>query len=64
MTKKTNTWKGSITGTHNDLYWETDRNGRESAEVNDFAVRLDEEIKNISNLLKQKNKAYRDKRQN
>jgi|TARA_R110000787_G_scaffold63959_12_gene144838 hypothetical protein len=58
MTKKTNTWRESITGTHNDLYWETDRNGRESAEVNDFAVRLDEEIKNISNLLKQKNKAY------
>ena len=40
---------------HSEAYWDTNRNGKDNAE---FANRLDIEIKNISDLLKEKNKAY------
>ena len=40
------------------LYWETDRNGKEQLSSDVFASRVDNLSKGISDLLKEKNKAY------
>jgi hypothetical protein len=40
---------------HNECYWDTDRNGKDTIS---FSEKLDIEIKIVSDLLKEKNKAY------
>ena len=43
---------------HAEQYWDTDRNGLVSAIKNKFGNRLDRAAKQITDLLKSKNKAY------
>jgi hypothetical protein len=43
---------------HNSLYWEKDRNGKDTAGSAFFATRVDNIAKGITDLLKEKNKAY------
>ena len=46
----------TMSSTHNELYWDTERN-KDPNRIS-FNEKLDLEIKNISNLLKEKNQAY------
>lgn len=43
---------------HNKHYWDTDRNGKDTVKGMQFSERLDIQAKCITDLLKQKNKAY------
>jgi len=46
----------TMSSTHTELYWDTERN-KDPNRIS-FNEKLDLEIKNISNLLKEKNQAY------
>ena len=46
----------TMNATHNELYWDTERN--KDPRYISFAEKLDIEVKAISDLLKEKNKAY------
>jgi hypothetical protein len=43
---------------HNEHYWDTNRNGKDDIRNNEFAEKLDLIAKEITDLLKEKNKAY------
>jgi Zn-dependent M32 family carboxypeptidase len=47
-----------MSSTHNELYWDTDRNGKDTIESEAFAAKVDSIMKKITDLLKEKNKAY------
>ena len=44
--------------THSTEYWDTDRNGLVTSIKNEFGNKLDRAAKQITDLLKEKNKAY------
>jgi len=44
--------------THNSLYWEKDRNQEHRTDSDKFGIAVDGLAKNITDLLKEKNKAY------
>jgi len=48
----------TMRSTHNELYWDTDRNGKDTINGIKFTERLDIQVKAITDLLKQKNIAY------
>ena len=43
---------------HNEHYWDTNRNGKDTIKGISFSERLDVQTKCITDLLKEKNKAY------
>ena len=45
---------------HNEHYWDTNRNGKDTIKRISFSERLDIQAKTITDLLKDKNKAYGD----
>ena len=45
---------------HNEYYWDTNRNGKDTIKGISFSERLDIQAKTITDLLKDKNKAYRE----
>jgi len=50
----------TMSSTHNELYWDTNRNGKDTIKGISFSERLDIQAKTITDLLKDKNKAYGD----
>ena len=48
----------TMSSTHNELYWDTDRNGKDTIKGIKFTERLDIQVKAITDLLKTKNAAY------
>ena len=55
----------TMSSTHNELYWDTNRNGRykkptDGKVLETFTIKLDRVVKNVTELLKEKNKAYGD----